>query len=87
MRERRHAQKKGKHKALGVLDKIFGTRNEREIKHMTPVVGEIGALEPQMHALSDEQLRATTDEFRSRIRQRVESIVDPPEADLHQLTG
>ncbi|MFB3815151.1 MAG: preprotein translocase subunit SecA [Terriglobales bacterium] len=66
---------------MGVLDKIFGTKNEREVKRMWPVVEQIGALEPQMQALSDDQLRAKTDEFRQRIRERVARIPDEPDAD------
>jgi preprotein translocase subunit SecA len=64
---------------LGVFDKIFGTKNEREIKRMSPVVAQIGALEPQMQALSDDQLRAKTDEFRARIQQRLDAIQDEDE--------
>src|SRR5262245_66488569 len=50
-----------------ILAKVIGTQNEREIKRLRPLVGEIGALEPQIQALSDEQLRAKTDEFRQRV--------------------
>jgi len=55
---------------LSVLSKVFGTKNEREVKRMQPLVQQIGALEPAMKALSDEQLRAKTDEFRKRITDR-----------------
>jgi preprotein translocase subunit SecA len=64
-----------------LLGKIFGTRNEREIKRMTPPVAAISALEPEMQKLSDDQLRAKTDEFRARIQERVSQIADEPEAD------
>ncbi len=67
---------------MGLLDKVFGTKNEREVKRLQPLVGQISALEPQMQALSDEQLRAKTDEFRARIRARLETIADEPDADL-----
>src|SRR6266436_5136389 len=50
-----------------LLAKVIGTQNERELKRLRPPVGEIGALEPQMQALTDEQLRAKTDEFRKRV--------------------
>jgi preprotein translocase subunit SecA len=50
-----------------LLAKVIGTQNERELKRMYPRVAEIGALEPQIKALSDEQLRGRTDEFRKRI--------------------
>jgi preprotein translocase subunit SecA len=50
-----------------LLAKVIGTQNERELKRLYPRVADIGALEPQMQALSDEQLRARTAEFRTRI--------------------
>jgi len=49
-----------------VLKKIFGSRNERLLKRYGHTVRAINALEPQMGALSDEQLRAKSAEFRSR---------------------
>jgi preprotein translocase subunit SecA len=52
-----------------VLAKIFGTKNEREIKSMLPTVAAIGDLEPAMQALSDADLAAKTIEFKSRIEQ------------------
>ena len=48
------------------LAKVFGTANERELKRLWPVVADINALEPQTQALSDEQLRGKTVEFRER---------------------
>ncbi|HZU43890.1 MAG TPA: DEAD/DEAH box helicase, partial [Terriglobales bacterium] len=59
--------------------KVFGTENEREIKRMQPIVAQIGAMEPAMQALSDEQLRAKTDEFRRRIQERIEGLEDEDE--------
>jgi preprotein translocase subunit SecA len=50
-----------------LLAKVIGTQNERELKRLYPRVGEIGALEPQIAALSEEQLRAKTDDFRARV--------------------
>jgi preprotein translocase subunit SecA len=50
-----------------LLAKVVGTQNEREIKRIRPRVAEINALEPLIEALSDEQLRAKTTEFRQRI--------------------
>ena len=49
------------------LAKVFGTANERELKRLSPVVAEINALEPATQALSDEQLRLKTAEFRERL--------------------
>ncbi len=65
-----------------LLGKVFGTRNEREVKRMLPRVEAISALEPEMKKLSDEQLRARTEEFRARIKERLSHIVDEPDADL-----
>ncbi len=64
-----------------VIAKVFGTKNEREVKRLMPIVQQIGALEPQMQALSDDQLRAKTEEFRATIQQRLSAIPDEPEAD------
>jgi len=50
-----------------MLKKIFGTKNEREMKRLWPMVDRINALEPRISSLSDEQLKAKTPEFRSRL--------------------
>src|SRR5690606_2220590 len=50
-----------------LLKKLFGSKNEREVKRMTKVVQVINGLEEQMVALSDEQLRGKTEEFKARI--------------------
>ena len=55
----------------GVLKKIFGSRNDRLLKQYGRTVREINALEPEISRLSDEALRAKTDEFRRRIQERV----------------
>ena len=64
-----------------VIAKVFGTSNEREIKRITPLVEQINALEPGMKQLTDEQLRAKTDEFRLRIRERLDALEDPEDKD------
>ena len=48
--------------------KLFGSRNDRLVKQYFEQVAVINALEPQMQALSDEQLRAKTEEFKSRFQ-------------------
>ncbi len=54
-------------KMLGKLSrKLFGSKNDRELKRMGKLVTQINALEETMQALSDEELRARTAEFRSR---------------------
>ncbi len=52
-----------------VFRKIFGSRNDRIIKSLRKEVDKINALEPQMQALSDEELAARTDEFKQRYQQ------------------
>jgi preprotein translocase subunit SecA len=52
---------------MKLFSKIFGD-NEREIKRYLPQVDRINALEPDFEALSDEELRAKTDEFRGRLQ-------------------
>src|SRR4051812_24666678 len=51
-----------------VLKKIFGSRNERLLKQYGRIVREVNALEAEISRLSDEQLRAKTDEFRKRVQ-------------------
>ena len=46
---------------------LFGSKNERELKHMAPVVAAVNALEPEFKALTDEALAAKTAEFRQRL--------------------
>jgi preprotein translocase subunit SecA len=50
-----------------LLAKILGSRNDREIKKLQPLVDEVSAFEPSIQALSDEQLRDKTNEFRQKL--------------------
>jgi preprotein translocase subunit SecA len=52
-----------------ILTKVVGSKNERLLKRLRPLVERINALEPETQPLSDEQLRAKKDEFRSRLDQ------------------
>jgi preprotein translocase subunit SecA len=52
-----------------LLAKVVGTQNERDLKRLRPIVGQVGALEEATTALSDDQLREKTAEFRARIAQ------------------
>ena len=54
---------------ISTVKKIFGTRNDRELKRMRKVVARVSALEEAMQALDDNALRAKTDEFRSRLNE------------------
>jgi preprotein translocase subunit SecA len=51
-----------------ILTRVIGTKNERELKRMWPIVRQIGELEPSVQALSDEQLARRTVEFRERLQ-------------------
>jgi preprotein translocase subunit SecA len=55
--------------AINFLTKLFGSRNDRLIKQYRKTVVQINSLEAEYEALSDEQLRAKTDEFRQRVAQ------------------
>jgi len=54
---------------LNALTKIFGSKNERELKQLQPTVERTNALEPEIQALNDDQLKAQTPRFRERIDQ------------------
>ena len=53
---------------MGIIEKIFGTHSEREVKRLLPIVDRIEALEPEYEKLSDEALRGKTIEFRNRLK-------------------
>src|ERR1700741_4158612 len=50
-----------------LLAKVVGTQNDRELKRLRPIVAAVNAFEPAIKALSDEQLRGKTAEFRQRV--------------------
>ena len=50
-----------------ILKKIFGSKNDRELKRLAPLVDRITALEPEYRAFSDAQLRAKPPEFKERL--------------------
>jgi len=50
-----------------LLTKVFGSKNERELKKINPIVEKINALEPQMQSMSDEALKAQTPLFKKRL--------------------
>ncbi len=61
-----------------VISKIFGTANERAIKRLLPLVSQINAFAADIESLTDDQLRAKTDEFRARFAETTQGI-DPKE--------
>ena len=52
---------------MSVIEKIFGTHSSRELKRIEPLVDKIEALRPTMQALSDEELRGKTEEYKKRL--------------------
>ena len=52
---------------MNIIDKLFGTHSERELKLIMPTIDKIEALRPTMQALSDEQLRNKTKEYKQRL--------------------
>jgi preprotein translocase SecA subunit len=59
---------------LGLIKKIVGTKNEREVKRIRPYVDEINRLEGDFQKLSDEGLRAKTEEFKKRIHDATDQL-------------
>jgi len=52
---------------MGLLDKIFGSYSEKELKRIRPIVEKVNGLSSEMSALSDEQLQNKTQEFKERL--------------------
>ena len=53
---------------MGLIEKIFGSYSEKEIKRIMPIVDKIEALDEDMQRLSDEELRGKTEEFKKRLK-------------------
>ncbi len=70
---------------LDLLKKLMGDSNERELTKLWPLVEEIKSLEPEIQALSDEQLKAKTLEFKERIRAAVDDIEQEEQRIKRQL--
>ena len=64
-----------------IFAKVFGTKNEREVKRLRPLVERINGLEAEMRRLTDAELRAKTDEFRRRIQERFSQVQDEPQGE------
>ena len=54
---------------MGLFDKIFGTRSQREVKKLQPMVNKVLALESEYSNLSEEALKGKTAEFKARLAQ------------------
>lgn len=57
----------GNEEKMSVIEKIFGTHSSRELKRIEPLVDKIESLRPTMQALSDEELRGKTEEYKKRL--------------------
>ena len=62
---------------IKIFRKIFGSRNERLVKQMRNIVAKVNQLEPDVQQLTDEQLKAKTDEFKQRLEQgeKLDSLI------------
>jgi preprotein translocase subunit SecA len=59
---------------LGLIKKIVGTKNDREVKRIRPYMDEINELEAEFQKLSDAELRAKTDEFKKRVQEATDPL-------------
>ena len=59
-----------------IIKKIVGSKNERELKRLWPIVERIGAMEPEISRLTDEQLRNKTAEFKERLGRGETMVLD-----------
>src|SRR5256714_2121210 len=59
-----------------ILTAIFGSKHERDVKRMLPIVHQINALEPEISKLTDDELRAKTQEFRERLKPVVDALAE-----------
>jgi preprotein translocase subunit SecA len=75
--------------SLGAIArKIFGSSNDRQIKALRPKVDAINALEPELQALSDDELRARTDLFRKQVEEgtSVDDLLVPAFATVREAS-
>ena len=59
---------------LGLIKKIVGTKNDREVKRIRPYVGEINELEAEFQKLGDAELRDKTEQFKKRVREATDPL-------------
>lgn len=53
---------------MNIITKMFGTHSQHELKRIYPIADKIEALEPEFEKLTDEELRAKTDEYKNRLK-------------------
>ena len=59
-----------------LLKSVFGSKHDREVKRVQPIVAEINRICGEWESLSDEQLRAKTDDFRARLAAGTDTLED-----------
>src|SRR6185436_844379 len=62
-----------------ILKSLFGSKHDREVKRVLPIVDEINGFAAQYESISDDELRGKTAEFRQRIQEAVSGIEDAEE--------
>lgn len=76
-----------KEKVIDMIDyllKLFGDPNEKKIKKILPIVDYINTLEPEISALTDEELKGKTAEFKERLNNRAKSAIPEKDRQLEQ---
>ena len=61
---------------MGLMQKLFGTHSEHELKRIYPIVDKVESYRDAMGALSDEQLKAKTEEFKERLCKTARALDD-----------
>ena len=69
------------------LTKVFGSSNQRFLKSIQPLVDKVNSLEPSTQALSDDQLRARTADFKERVQRTVGDVTDKEERKRPERTA
>jgi preprotein translocase subunit SecA len=69
------------------VKKIFGSSSDIFLKKVRPTVEAINALEPQIEKLSDDELKAQTQKFKDKIRDRLADFDRSPEGELEDVTA
>src|SRR6185503_14275230 len=59
---------------LGILNKVFGSKSDRDYKELSPFVGKVNAEFDKLQSLSNNELRAKTGDFKARIAEHLQDI-------------
>jgi preprotein translocase subunit SecA len=72
-----------------ILTKVFGTKHEREVKRLQPLVAEINSLEPSFKRLTDDQLRAKTQELKDELKagKSLDSVLTRAFANVREMSS